>query len=45
MSWDRYDRISAKNLFKMYAGISDGLYNEFVLPLLHVLTMVPGYDC
>ena len=44
-SWDRYDSISAENLFKSIAGVTPNLYNEMVSPLLHVLPMTPGYDC
>lgn len=44
-SWERYDKISAENLFKSIAGVTPVLYNELVSPLLHVLPMTPGYDC
>jgi uncharacterized protein with NAD-binding domain and iron-sulfur cluster len=44
-SWDRYDKISAENLFRSVAGVTPTLYNELVAPLLHVLPMTPGYDC
>ena len=44
-SWDRYDKISADNLFRVIAGVSPNLYRELVSPLLHVLPMTPGYDC
>lgn len=44
-SWDRYDKISADNLFRSIAGVSPRLYKELVSPLLHVLPMTPGYDC
>ena len=44
-SWERYDNISAENLFKSIAGVTPRLYNELVSPLLHVLPMTPGYDC
>ena len=44
-SWDRYDQISADNLFLNIAKISPRLYAELVVPLLHVLPMTPGYDC
>lgn len=44
-SWKIYDKFSAEELFKKYAGISDTLYDELVSPLLHVLPMAPGYDC
>mmetsp|Transcript_2560 Transcript_2560/g.5235 ORF Transcript_2560/g.5235 Transcript_2560/m.5235 type:complete len:620 (-) Transcript_2560:3006-4865(-) len=44
-SWERYDNISAENLFKSIAGVTPVLYNELVSPLLHVLPMTPGYDC
>lgn len=44
-SWDRYDKISAENLFKAISGVTPALYNELVSPLLHVLPMTPGYDC
>lgn len=44
-SWERYDKISAENLFKSIAGVTPVFYNELVSPLLHVLPMTPGYDC
>lgn len=44
-SWDRYDKISAENLFCAKAGVTPTLYRELVTPLLHVLPMTPGYDC
>ena len=44
-SWERYDKISAENLFRSIAGVTPTLYNELVQPLLHVLPMCPGYDC
>jgi len=44
-SWERYDKISAENLFCAKAGVSPTLYRELVTPLLHVLPMTPGYDC
>ena len=44
-SWDRYDKISAENLFCTKAGVTPRLYRELVTPLLHVLPMTPGYDC
>lgn len=44
-SWERYDSISAEDLFLKKAGISTTLYEELVLPMLHVLPMCPGYDC
>ena len=44
-SWRRYDSISAEDLFLKKAGVSQQLYDEMVLPLLHVLPMCPGYDC
>ena len=44
-SWDRYDNISAENLFRSISGVTPALYNELVSPLLHVLPMTPGYDC
>ena len=43
-AWQRYDGISAEELFKRYGGVSDPLYEELVSPLLHVLPMAPGYD-
>ena len=43
-SWARYDDVSAEKLFKDYGGVSDGLYDELVAPLLHVLPMGPGED-
>ncbi|KAL3905241.1 MAG: hypothetical protein SGILL_009755, partial [Bacillariaceae sp.] len=45
VSWERYDKISADNLFLSIAGVTPTLYNELVSPLLHVLPMTPGYDC
>ena len=44
-SWDRYDKISADNLFRSVAGVSPRMYKELVSPLLQVLPMTPGYDC
>jgi uncharacterized protein with NAD-binding domain and iron-sulfur cluster len=44
-SWKRYDAISAEELFLSKAGITKRLYEELVLPLLHVLPMSTGYDC
>mmetsp|Transcript_18741 Transcript_18741/g.43385 ORF Transcript_18741/g.43385 Transcript_18741/m.43385 type:complete len:600 (-) Transcript_18741:26-1825(-) len=44
-SWERYDNISAENLFRSIAGVTPTLYNELLSPLLHVLPMTPGYDC
>lgn len=44
-SWERYDALSAEELFKEKAGVTDGLYDELVSPLLHVLPMCPGRDC
>lgn len=44
-SWERYDKISADNLFRTIAGVTPTVYNELVSPLLHVLPMTPGYDC
>ncbi|KAG7356312.1 flavin containing amine oxidoreductase [Nitzschia inconspicua] len=44
-SWERYDNISAENLFRSIAGVTPTLYNELVSPLLHVLPMTPAYDC
>lgn len=44
-SWKKYDKISAENLFRTIAGVTPGLYEELVSPLLHVLPMTPGYDC
>jgi uncharacterized protein with NAD-binding domain and iron-sulfur cluster len=44
-SWARYDKISADNLFRSVAGVSNKLYSELISPLLHVLPMTPGYDC
>lgn len=44
-SWERYDKISAENLFRSIASISPNLYRDLVAPLLHVLPMTPGYDC
>mmetsp|Transcript_5489 Transcript_5489/g.8197 ORF Transcript_5489/g.8197 Transcript_5489/m.8197 type:complete len:700 (-) Transcript_5489:1359-3458(-) len=43
-SWERYDSVNAEDLFIKYAGVSRGLYDELVSPLLHVLPMGPGYD-
>jgi hypothetical protein len=45
VSWERYDKVSAEQLFLTLAGISPTLYRELVTPLLHVLPMTPGYDC
>jgi uncharacterized protein with NAD-binding domain and iron-sulfur cluster len=44
-SWERYDNISADNLLRSVAGVSEPLYEELLAPLLHVLPMTPGYDC
>jgi len=44
-SWERYDKISAEQLFLSIAGVSPILYQELITPLLHVLPMTPGYDC
>ena len=44
-SWDRYDKVSAEELFLSIASVSPTLYRELVSPLLHVLPMTPGYDC
>lgn len=44
-SWERYDKISADNLFRSVAGVTTTLYDELVSPLLHILPMTPGYDC
>ena len=44
-SWERYDKISADQLFRSIAGVSDKLYSQLVAPLLHVLPMTTGYDC
>ena len=44
-SWERYDNISAENLFRSIAGVTPNLYKELLSPLLHVLPMTPGYDC
>ena len=44
-SWLRYDDVTAENLFRSVAAVSPQLYDEVVLPLLHVLPMCPGYDC
>jgi len=44
-SWERYDKISAENLFLTVASVTPTLYRELVSPLLHVLPMAPGYDC
>lgn len=44
LSWQRYDGISAEELFKRYGGVSETLYEELCQPLLHVLPMAPGYD-
>jgi len=43
-SWERYDTIPASVLFEK-AGVTEGLYEELVSPLLHVLPMCPAYDC
>mmetsp|Transcript_5816 Transcript_5816/g.16387 ORF Transcript_5816/g.16387 Transcript_5816/m.16387 type:complete len:647 (-) Transcript_5816:23-1963(-) len=44
-SWDIYNKVSAEELFLKKAGVTKGLYDELVQPLLHVLPMCPGYDC
>ena len=44
-SWDIYNKVSAEELFLEKAGVTKGLYDELVQPLLHVLPMCPGYDC
>jgi Flavin containing amine oxidoreductase len=44
-SWDRYDQISAEQLFRDVARVSPTLYTELIVPLLHVLPMTTGYDC
>ena len=44
-SWERYDGVSAEQLFLALAGVTPTLYRELVTPLLHVLPMTPGYDC
>jgi Flavin containing amine oxidoreductase len=44
-SWDRYDRITAEQLFRDVARVSPTLYAELIVPLLHVLPMTTGYDC
>lgn len=44
ISWKRYDSISADEMF-LDAGVTDGLYEELIAPLLHVLPMCPAYDC
>jgi uncharacterized protein with NAD-binding domain and iron-sulfur cluster len=44
-SWERYDKLSADQLFRDRASVSPGLYQQLVSPLLHVLPMTPGYDC
>jgi uncharacterized protein with NAD-binding domain and iron-sulfur cluster len=44
-SWDRYDKLSADQLFRDRATVSPRLYQQLVSPLLHVLPMTPGYDC
>ena len=43
-SWQRYDQMTARELFKQ-AGMSAQLYDQFILPLLLVLPMCPGEDC
>jgi len=43
-SWARYDRVSAKQMLDQ-AGVSPALYNELVLPLLHVLPMTTAEEC
>ena len=43
-SWRRYDQMTARELFQ-HAGMSENLYNQFILPLLLVLPMTPGEDC
>lgn len=44
-SWERYDKVSADQLFRDRASVSPRLYQQLVSPLLHVLPMTPGYDC
>ena len=44
-SWDIYNKVSAEELFLKKAGVTKGLYDELVQPLLHVLPMCPGYEC
>lgn len=44
-SWERYDKISAEQLFRDICKVSPVLYAELVVPLLHVLPMTTGYDC
>jgi len=44
-SWNKYDKVSADNIFRYAAGVAPRLYEELVSPLLHVLPMTPGYDC
>lgn len=44
-SWQRYDGMSAEQLFLAVSGVTPTLYRELVTPLLHVLPMTPGYDC
>ena len=44
-SWDIYNKVSAEELFLEKSGVTKGLYDELVQPLLHVLPMCPGYDC
>ena len=45
VSWDIYNEASAEELFLEKAGVTKGLYDELVQPLLHVLPMCPGHDC
>eukprot|EP00904_Undaria_pinnatifida_P006579 jgi/Undpi1/3050/HiC_scaffold_15.g06426.m1 len=44
VAWRRYDKITARELFRS-AGVSQRLYDEFLEPMLLVLPMCPGEDC
>ena len=43
-AWQRYDRMTARELFKMY-GVSDRLYRESFEPMLLVGLFAPGEQC
>jgi uncharacterized protein with NAD-binding domain and iron-sulfur cluster len=43
-AWERYDRISARELFRQY-GVSDRLYRDSFEPMLLVGLFAPGEQC
>ena len=43
-AWERYDKISARELFRQY-GVSDKLYKESFEPMLLVGLFAPGEEC